>query len=149
MLSSRPLTCAAASVRAPQMVAPTNACKLRSSSSDPLSLLALLVWPWRSTSWRRSSAVHGSLVELCGCAAQVHTRCSTATESRPGRPDQAGAAVQCRQYVLECVRSCGQSDSVSNERLTHPPRYKGPYPVMLCTRSIVFSRFLIHLVESW
>ena len=34
-------------------------------------------------------------------------RWSTVSQPRPGRRDQARLAVQCRQHVLECMRSCG------------------------------------------
>ena len=73
-----------------------------------ISLLALLAQAGRSTSWRRSSAAGGSFMEHCGCAAQLLTRCSIVSQPRPGRPDQARLAVQCRQYVLKCARLCGE-----------------------------------------
>ena len=130
-------TCADAFVCAPQVVAPNYACKLRSSSSDPLLLLALLAQAGRSTSWRTSTAAAASFMEHCGCAAQLHTRCRTVSQPRPGRPDQARLAVQCRQHVLECARSCGECDSFSIVRLTHPCRYFRPYPIWWITQRCI------------
>ena len=58
-----------------RMAAPTNASKVRSSSSDPLSLLALLAQAGRSTSWRTSTAAADSFMEDYGCAALLCKRC--------------------------------------------------------------------------
>ena len=105
---------------APQVVAPTNACKVRSSSSDPLSVLALLARPRRSTSWRRSTAAGGSFMEHCVCAALQHRRCHTGSQLLLCRPGYARAAVQCGHDSVECARSCVESGCLRSTRLTHP-----------------------------
>ena len=78
------------------MVAPTNASKLRSSSSDPLSLLALLaqaqavniVADEHCCSW----LVDGAL-RLCGAAVQALLHSLTA--QGPGRADQTEPQRPC------------------------------------------------------
>ena len=92
--------------------APTNVCKVRSSSSDLLFSLALLPVARPSTSRQVAVSVCDSLVQLCGCATLHHMRCGTASELTMCRPAQTRAAEQCHKYVLEYVRSYGESVSI-------------------------------------
>ena len=76
--------------------APTNVCKVWSSSSDLLFVLALLPVARSSTSRRVVVSVSDSFVELCGCATPHHMRCGTASQLTMCRPAQARAAEQCQ-----------------------------------------------------
>ena len=123
-------TCPAAFVCAPQVVAPTNASKLRSSSSDLLSLLALLARPRRSIPWRTSTAGGASFTEHCSCAALQHRRCHAGSQLVLCRPGYARAAVQYGHDSIKCARSCVEIGSLSSLQLTHPCRHSHPHPVL-------------------
>ena len=81
--------------------APTNVCKVWSSSKDLLFVLALLPVARSSTSRRVVVSVSDSFVELCGCATPHHMRCGTASSAahhvacagqlKPERPSSASS----------------------------------------------------------
>ena len=75
-------------------------CKVWSSSSDLLFVLALLPVARSSTFRRVVVSVSDSFVELCGCATPHHMRCGTASQLTMCRPAQARAAEQCRSMPL-------------------------------------------------
>ena len=70
---------AAASSRALQHSGTDHVCKVSSSSSDLLFVLALLPMARPSTSRRMAMSVHAIYMHLCGCATPHHTRCGTAS----------------------------------------------------------------------